>query len=220
MKPLLLLLTASLTCIFSIAQVTSISQLDDVKTSDKYYKSLQSLVERWGIIGKEEASQGNKYFGNKPLTRKSFAIVMKAALNRLNDMLELVLEDPSQSNADSLTKIFQKKRMKGYHEPAVLELTAVDQYKDVTELKEYYVALDELVETYNLVIGDPGSLFSENKAMTHSELQRIFTGYFGIKDIIRSSAKVVTRGDWAIYLDNLLEYLQDDLAAILAGNKN
>ena len=218
MKPLLLLLTASIACTFAVAQVTSISQLEDVKTSDKYYKALQSLVERWGIIGKEEATQGNKYFGNKPLTRKSFVVVMKAALNRLNDMLELVLEDPSQSNADSLTKVFRKKRMKGYHDAAVLKVTAIDQYKDVTDLKEYYAALQELVEKYNLVIGSSGNLFSEDKPVTHAELQKIFSGYFGIKDIIKSSAKVVTRGDWAIYLDNLLEYLQDDLAKILSGD--
>ncbi|MEQ1677948.1 MAG: hypothetical protein ABL876_14665, partial [Chitinophagaceae bacterium] len=185
---------------------------------DKYYKALQSLIERWGIIGKEEATQGNKYFGNKPLTRKSFVIVMKAALNRLNDMLELVLEDPSHSNADSLTKVFRKKRMKGYHDAAVLKVTAIDQYKDVTDLKEYYTALQELVEKYNLVIGSPGNLFSEDKPITHAELQKIFTGFFGIKDIIKPSTKIASRGDWAIYLDNLLEYLQDDLAKILSGD--
>ncbi|WP_375471222.1 S-layer homology domain-containing protein, partial [uncultured Nostoc sp.] len=54
----------------AIAQVNSVSQLSDVKTTDWAFQSLQSVVERYGcIVGYPDST----YKGNRALSRYEFA---------------------------------------------------------------------------------------------------------------------------------------------------
>ncbi len=72
------------------AQVTSISQLSDVRPTDWAFQALQSLVERYGVIA---GYPDGTYRGNRALTRYEFAAGLNAALDRVNELLAAGLAD-------------------------------------------------------------------------------------------------------------------------------
>lgn len=68
----------------SLAQVTSVSQLSDVRPTDWAFQALQSLVERYGCI----AGYPDRTFrGNRATTRFEFAAGLNACLNRVNELI-------------------------------------------------------------------------------------------------------------------------------------
>jgi len=68
----------------SMTQVTSVSQLADVKPTDWAFQALQSLVERYGCI----AGYPNRtYHGDRALTRYEFAAGLNACLDRVNELI-------------------------------------------------------------------------------------------------------------------------------------
>ncbi len=65
-------------------QVTSVSQLSDVKPTDWAFQSLKSLVDRYGcIVGYPDQT----YRGNRALTRYEFAAGVNACLDRVNELI-------------------------------------------------------------------------------------------------------------------------------------
>ncbi|MBD2082600.1 iron uptake porin [Leptolyngbya sp. FACHB-17] len=67
-----------------LAQVTSVSQLSDVRPTDWAFQALQSLVERYGCI----AGYPDRTFrGNRATTRYEFAAGLNACLNRINELI-------------------------------------------------------------------------------------------------------------------------------------
>lgn len=70
-----------------MAQVTSVSQLTDVQSSDWAFQALQSLVERYGcIVGYPDGA----FKGNRALTRYEFAAGVNACLDRVNELIATV----------------------------------------------------------------------------------------------------------------------------------
>ena len=68
----------------SMAQVTSVSQLSDVKPTDWAFQALQSLVERYScIVGYPDKT----YRGSRALTRYEFAAGLNACLDRINELI-------------------------------------------------------------------------------------------------------------------------------------
>jgi Carbohydrate-selective porin, OprB family/S-layer homology domain len=67
-----------------LAQVTSVSQLSDVRPTDWAYQSLQSLVERYGCI---EGYPDKAFRGNRAMTRYEFAAGLNACVDRVNDLI-------------------------------------------------------------------------------------------------------------------------------------
>jgi hypothetical protein len=97
-----------------LAQVTSVSQLSDVKPTDWAFTALQSLVERYGCIagytertlnapaapvrglGQKNIAQGGEisvYRGQRSLTRYEFAAGVNACLNKVNELITAGLAD-------------------------------------------------------------------------------------------------------------------------------
>ncbi len=73
-----------------MAQVTSVSQLSDVKPTDWAFQALQSLVERYGCI----AGYPDKTFrGNRAMTRYEFAAGLNACLDRVNELIAAATSD-------------------------------------------------------------------------------------------------------------------------------
>jgi porin len=71
----------------AMAQVTSVSQLTDVRPTDWSFQSLQSLVERYGCI----AGYPNQTFrGNRVLTRSEFAAGLNACLERITEQINAI----------------------------------------------------------------------------------------------------------------------------------
>lgn len=65
-------------------QVTSVSQLSDVRPTDWAFQALQSLVERYGCI----AGYPDRTFrGNRATTRYEFAAGLNACLDRVNELI-------------------------------------------------------------------------------------------------------------------------------------
>ena len=67
-----------------MGQVTSVSQLSDVKPTDWAFQALQSLVERYGCIA---GYPDKTYRGNRALTRYEFAAGLNACLDRVNELI-------------------------------------------------------------------------------------------------------------------------------------
>jgi hypothetical protein len=71
-------------------QVTSVSQLSDVKPTDWAFQALQSLVERYGCIA---GYPDRTYRGNRALTRYEFAAGLNACLDRVNELIAAATAD-------------------------------------------------------------------------------------------------------------------------------
>ncbi|MDJ1172822.1 iron uptake porin [Roseofilum capinflatum] len=67
-----------------IEQVTSVSQLRDVRPTDWAFQALQSLVERYGCIA---GYPDGTYRGNRAMTRYEFAAGVNACLDRINELI-------------------------------------------------------------------------------------------------------------------------------------
>ena len=71
-------------------QVTSVSQLSDVRPTDWAFQALQSLVERYGCI----AGYPDRTFrGNRAITRYEFAAGLNACLDRVNELIAAATAD-------------------------------------------------------------------------------------------------------------------------------
>jgi Carbohydrate-selective porin, OprB family/S-layer homology domain len=68
----------------SLANITSVSELSDVKPTDWAFQALKSLVERYGLIA---GYPDGTFRGNRALTRYEFAAALNAALDRLNQQI-------------------------------------------------------------------------------------------------------------------------------------
>ena len=67
-----------------MAQVTSVSQLSDVKPGDWAFQALQTLVERYGlIVGYPDGT----FRGNRSLTRDEFSVTLSAVLGKVEEQL-------------------------------------------------------------------------------------------------------------------------------------
>jgi hypothetical protein len=73
-----------------VGQVTSVSQLTDVRPTDWAFQALQSLVERYGcIVGYPDKT----YRGNRALTRYEFAAGLNACLDKIQDLIAAATAD-------------------------------------------------------------------------------------------------------------------------------
>ncbi|GAB4348182.1 MAG: iron uptake porin [Leptolyngbyaceae cyanobacterium] len=74
----------------AMLQVTSVSQLTDVKPTDWAFQALQSLVERYGcIVGYPDKT----YRGNRALTRYEFAAGLNACLDKIQELVAAATAD-------------------------------------------------------------------------------------------------------------------------------
>lgn len=73
-----------------MAQVTSVSQLKDVQSTDWAFQALQSLVERYGCIAGYE---NDTYRGNRAISRYEFAAGVNACLTRINELITTTTSD-------------------------------------------------------------------------------------------------------------------------------
>ncbi|NJO39423.1 MAG: iron uptake porin [Cyanobacteria bacterium CRU_2_1] len=78
----------------SLDQVTSISQLSDVRPEDWAFQALQSLIERYGCIA---GYPDGTYRGQSAMTRYEFAAGLNACLDRISELI-------AASTADLATK--------------------------------------------------------------------------------------------------------------------
>ena len=73
-----------------ISQVTSVSQLSDVRSTDWAFTSLQSLVERYGCIA---GFPDRTFRGSQSITRYEFAAGLNACADKINEVISSGLAD-------------------------------------------------------------------------------------------------------------------------------
>ena len=86
-----------------ITQITSVSQLSDIKTTDWAFTALQSLVERYGCIA---GYPDRTYRGKQAIARYEFAAGLNACLDKINEIISAGLADKvSQADLATLKKL-------------------------------------------------------------------------------------------------------------------
>lgn len=69
----------------AVGQVTSVSQLSDVRPTDWAFQALQSLVERYGCIA---GYPDGTFRGNRAMTRYEFAAGLNACLDKVSQLIQ------------------------------------------------------------------------------------------------------------------------------------
>jgi Skp family chaperone for outer membrane proteins len=87
----------------AMANVTSVSQLSDVRPTDWAFQALQSLVERYGCIA---GYPDRTYRGNRAMTRYEFAAGLNACMDRVNELIAAATTDmASKEDLATLQKL-------------------------------------------------------------------------------------------------------------------
>ncbi|MCM0593722.1 MAG: iron uptake porin [Gloeotrichia echinulata DEX184] len=148
----------------SIGQLTSVSQLSDVKPSDWAFQSLQSLVERYGCI----AGYPDKTFrGNRALTRYEFAAGLNACLDQINQLIAVGTTD--------LAKKEDLEAIKRLQEEYAEELLTIRGQVDALEARTATLESQQFSTTTKLrgeVIFGLASPFGSGTAV-NSDVQRV-----------------------------------------------
>ncbi|MDZ8242019.1 MAG: iron uptake porin [Nostoc sp. ChiQUE01a] len=163
-------------------QVTSVSQLSDVQTTDWAFQALQSLVERYGCIA---GYPNSTYRGNRALTRYEFAAGLNACLDRVNELIATATGDlVSKEDLGTLQKLQEEfsaelATLRGRVdavEARTAELEA-NQFSTTTKLQGQVVAVVSDVLSGNTVNG--AEITEENTTLgvrARIELVTSFTG--------------------------------------------
>jgi hypothetical protein len=172
-------------------QITSVSQLRDVKEIDKYYAALQSLVERYGVI---DAYPDGTFRGAQPLTRGEFARILSAMLDRTFDLA-------SASQVDAFSADLYRK-----YSVNKAGVTSISEVTDVRPTDEYYEPIRNLIERYGIDISDLNKNFYPARAVTEKEFYTWMSGIFsgdisGYPSIVTS----ITRGEAVITFNAALD---------------
>jgi hypothetical protein len=86
-----------------ISQVTSVSQLSDVQSTDWAFQGLRSLVEPYGCIA---GYPNGTYRGNLAMTRYEFAARLNGCLDRVNELIATATADlVTKQNLATLQKL-------------------------------------------------------------------------------------------------------------------
>ncbi len=179
------------------AQITNISQVKDVKSTDKHFMALQSLVERYGVFSEE------KFRANDPLTREEFVVLLNESLDRL---VELAASTDEDISAYELFNTFSANET---------NITAISQIKDIKASYNQYVHLQSLTERYGIDICDQDKYFRPTKTVTEKEFYTWIAKIFSVSANSSSSAtKAITRSEWIIVMNDALDSVNERIAAL------
>lgn len=170
----------------AMSQVTSVSQLSDVRPTDWAFQALQSLVERYGCIA---GYPDGTYRGNRALTRYEFAAGLNACLDQVTKLI-------SSSTGTFVTKddlaVVQK-----LQESFAVELATLRGKVDALEARTAELEANQFSTTTKLrgeVIFTASDSFGNGVGLTDDETSTTF-GYrvrlnfdtsFTGKDLLRT----------------------------------
>jgi Carbohydrate-selective porin, OprB family/S-layer homology domain len=147
-----------------MSQVTSVSQLSDVRPTDWAFQALQSLVERYGCIA---GYPDRTYRGNRAMTRYEFAAGVNACLDRVNELI-------AASTAD-LVKKEDLATLQKLQEEFAAELATIRGMVDSLEARTTTLEKQQFSTTSKLngeVIFSVSQVFGDQRAI-NSDAQRI-----------------------------------------------
>ncbi|NDJ15751.1 iron uptake porin [Myxacorys almedinensis A] len=85
-----------------IEQVTSVSELADVRPGDWAFQALQTLIERYGVLG---GYPDRTFRGNRPMSRYEFAAALNTVVSRVEE--QLLASDAGGTVQDDVATIRQ-----------------------------------------------------------------------------------------------------------------
>ena len=203
-KQLFLFVTLLFVTLFGSAnaQITSISQLKDVKPTDKHYQELRNLIERYGVF---EPYPDYTFRGNLPLTRGEFVKLLNTSLERLGELagtqeVEILNQELFNSFNANNTNI-----------------SALSQVKDIRPSNEYYTYFRSLIERFGIDICDADKYCRPEKTVTEKEFYTWITKIFGGEfEGTLSATKMVSRSDFVIVMSNALYSVEIRIVQIVA----
>jgi hypothetical protein len=144
------------------AQVTSVSQLSDVKPTDWAFQALQSLVERYGCIA---GYPDKTYRGNRPLSRYEFAAGLNACMDRVNELIGASTADlAKKEDLEALRKLQEEfkaelETIRGQVDGLEARATTLEKQQFSTTSK----LVGEVVVGLSGVLGDDRALNSDQQ---------------------------------------------------------
>jgi hypothetical protein len=199
-----------------LEQVTSVSQLSDVKPTDWAFEALRSLVERYGCIS---GYPDGRYRGNRAMTRYEFAAGLNGCLEKITQLIDT-------SSADFVTKE-DLATLQRLQEEFATELTSIQQRVDTLEARTSTLEANQFSTTTKLngevvfalasslnekeVIA-PRTTFGDEATLSYRAQLNFDTSFTG-KDLLRIALSTGNvQGDTGMAFLNYGEYTDNDLA--------
>ncbi len=167
------------------AQVTSVSQLTDVKPTDWAFQALQSLVERYGcIVGYPDKT----YRGNRAMTRFEFAAGLNACLDKIQELIAAATADFVKKEDLEVVKKLQ--------EEFATELAALRGRVDALEVRTATLEKQQFSTTTKLsgevifALSDEFAQPGRNEAVFQDRVRLLLTSSFTGQDklVVRLAA--------------------------------
>jgi Carbohydrate-selective porin, OprB family/S-layer homology domain len=177
----------------SMAQVTSVSQLSDVRPTDWAFQALQSLVERYGCIA---GYPDRTYRGNRAMTRYEFAAGLNACMDRVNELIAAATADmASKEDLATLQKLQEEfaaelATLRGRVDKVEAKVATLEkqQFSTTTKLNgEVVFGLAGAVagQTFDAATFAPGSSVSKNTVFGYRARLDLDTSFNG-DDLLRT----------------------------------
>jgi hypothetical protein len=171
----------------SMQQVTSVSQLSDVKPTDWAFQALQSLVERYGCI----VGYPNQTFrGDRALTRYEFAAGLNACIDRVNELIVAATDDLAKQQDLATVQKLQESfatelaSLKGRVEPLENRTATLERQQFSTTTK---LSGESVIALTSILAGDDINGQSADRVATLSHRTRLnFDTSFTGKDRLRT----------------------------------
>jgi Carbohydrate-selective porin, OprB family/S-layer homology domain len=176
------------------AQVTSVSQLSDVKPTDWAFQALQSLVERYGCIA---GYPDKTYRGNRAMTRYEFAAGLNACMDRVNELIAASTKDmATKEDLATLQKMQEEfatelAEIRGKVDGLEVKVATLDkqQFSTTTKLKgEVIFGVEGVLGNRRAVASNtpnPGTGLSDNTVLSDRVRLSLDTSFTG-KDRLRT----------------------------------
>jgi Carbohydrate-selective porin, OprB family/S-layer homology domain len=188
------------------AQVTSVSQLSDVKPTDWAFTALQSLVERYGCIA---GYPDKTYRGQRAMTRYEFAAGLNACLDKINEILTAGLADKvSKEDLAAVQKL---------QEEFAAELAALKGRTDTLEAKTAQLEAQQFSTTTKLT---GLAVFNVTGASGDNVKRETGRRIAGVPEVVRVTTKPNVTFSGLVWLNLKTSFTGNDALTtqIAAGN--
>jgi S-layer homology domain len=194
---LILPILCALLAISVNAQIESITEVKDVKPTDKFYVALQSLIENYEI---DLTDKDDMFRAGDAVTRLDFAFMLDSGFDWITKKYGQNLLD---------LKLYERFSVNN------LNLTSVDEIKDISKKDYYWGTVKVLTERYGIDICDADKNFRPTKHVTEKEfytwIAKIFDGNIGGNP---SATKALTRGEFVIVMNAAFENVHANIRQI------
>ena len=145
-----------------LEQVTSVSQLSDVRPTDWAFQALQSLVERYGCIA---GYPDGTFRGNRAMTRYEFAAGLNACLDKVTELIKA--GTTNLATKEDLTKLQR------LQEEFAAELATLRGRVDALEARTSELEANQFSTTTKLS-GEAIFSVADTTKNNHSDTQTVF----------------------------------------------